>query len=318
MQIPSPGSVKALFETHRADLNLATIDALKLTPIGQGESNLNLLVTVNGLSRFNLRVGLRNLESERTLQVELDALQEALPGIGPNAYLVDFSRTHVDAPLMILDYVAGAEKVEWSVDDLCAYARTLARLHRRRYDSHGDIGKITQDKYSFLYRFDVAVDYWRDNHPALFDIPFVAMILPAVRRFLAGRNHLFTDLSHFSLVHGDAHPQNIIFTDDGIRLIDWEWASIGDPAMDITTLGWDVSTAWQIELSGERLEAYLNAYLAELDDPTLRQRRDCWMVYTMSLDQMYHRTQLDNDPEGRQAFTVERIEGYLTNRFLSL
>jgi hypothetical protein len=35
-------------------------------------------------------------------------------------------------------------------------------------------------------------------------------------------------------------------------------------------LGWDVATAWQMELRGERLDAFLAAYLALEADDTLR------------------------------------------------
>ncbi len=48
-------------------------------------------------------------------------------------------------------------------------------------------------------------------------------------------------------------------------------------------LGWDVATAWQMELRGERLDGFLAAYLALEPDETLRERRDLWMVSTMFL-----------------------------------
>jgi hypothetical protein len=98
--------------------------------------------------------------------------------------------------------------------------------------------------------------------------------------------------------------------------IHWEWAAIGDPAQDIAMLGWDIATAWQMELRGERLDAFLNAYLALQPDDTLHLRRDLWMVVTMFFDQMYHRTQIPSDTTGKQASTVQQLETYLARRFL--
>ncbi len=71
-----------------------------------------------------------------------------------------------------------------------------------------------------------------------------------------------------------------------------------------------------MELTGERLDSFLDTYLALEPDDTLRQRRDLWMVYTMFFDQMYHRTQISTDSTGKQAYTVRQIETYLTDRFL--
>ena len=81
-------------------------------------------------------------------------------------------------------------------------------------------------------------------------------------------------------------------------------------------LGWDVATAWQMELRGERLDGFLAAYLALEPDETFRERRDLWMVSTMFFDQMYHRTQIASDTTGRQTYTVQQIETFLTQRFL--
>ncbi len=95
-----------------------------------------------------------------------------------------------------------------------------------------------------------------------------------------------------------------------------EWATIGDPACDLATVGWDIATAWQFELTGERLDRFLETYLMLEPDDTLRQRRDVWMVYTMFFDQMYHRTQIPSDMTGKQADTVRQIETYLRQRFV--
>ena len=58
-------------------------------------------------------------------------------------------------------------------------------------------------------------------------------------------------------------------------------------------LGWDIATAWQMELTGERLDAFLAAYLALEPDATLHLRRDLWMISTMFFDQLYHPSHAD-------------------------
>jgi aminoglycoside phosphotransferase (APT) family kinase protein len=316
MELPPYATAAAIIQCHRDSLGLKGIDQIETALLGQGEANLNVLVTVNQAQRFNLRIGLREAESERTLQREYDVLQLVPHGIGPRAYVVDLSRTLLNQPYMLLDYLAGELKTSWDMADLEAHAHTLARLHQQTFVQHGVIGQLSDPPYDFLHRFDTGVTYWQIHHPYLLDIPVVQRLLPAIRQLISANADLFARLQRFTLVHGDAHPLNIFFQGDHVAYIDWEWAAIGDPAQDIAMLGWDVPTAWQMELTGERLDGFLAAYLALQPDATLRERRDLWMVSTMFFDQLYHRTQIPSDTTGRQAYTVQQIETYLTQRFL--
>jgi len=316
MDIPPYETVAALIQCHRDSLRLEQVDQVETALLGQGEANLNVLVTVNQSQRFNLRIGLRKAESERTLQREYDLLQLVPAGIGPRTYGLDFSRRKLPQPYMVLDYLAGELKTAWDITDLEAHACTLARLHQQKFAQHGAIGQLSDPPYDFLHRFDTGVTYWQTHHPYLLDIPVVQRLLPAIRQHISDNNELFLDLRRFTLVHGDAHPLNILFDGDHISYIDWEWAAIGDPAEDIAMLGWDVATVWQMALIGERLDGYLAAYLVLEPDDTLRERRDLWMVSTMFFDQLYHRTQIPSDTTGKQAYTVQQIEAYLNNRFL--
>jgi aminoglycoside phosphotransferase (APT) family kinase protein len=217
---------------------------------------------------------------------------------------------------MLLEYTPGELKKAWEIADLQAHARTLARLHQRKFEQHGEIGHLSNDTYDFLYRFDVALDYWRTHHPYLLDIPIVQRLLPPIREYVLQHRDIFLNLRRYAIVHGDAHPLNVLFDGDHVRLIDWEQSAIGDPACDVAVIGWDIATPWQMQLTGERLDIFLDTYLSLEPDETLRQRRDLWMVYTMCFDQMYHRTQIPTDSSGKQAYTVQQIEGYLTSRFL--
>ena len=316
MEPPSLETIAAILQRHRDSLGLEQVDQVETALLGQDEANLNVLVTVNQAQRFNLRIGLRDSESERTLQREYDVLQLVPAGIGPRAYVVDLSRTQLRQPYMLLDYLAGELKTTWEMSDLEAHARTLARLHQQKFAQHGATGHLSDQPYDFLHRFDTGVTYWQTHHPYLLDIPVVQRLLPAIRQFVGANTEPFAHLHRFTLVHGDAHPLNILFQGDRVAYIDWEWAAIGDPAQDIAMLGWDVATAWQLELTGERLDAFLDTYLALQPDDTLHLRRDLWMVSTMFFDQLYHRTQIATDTTGRQAYTVQQIESHLSARFL--
>ena len=68
MELPSLETIAAILQCHRNSLGLAQISQIETALLGQDEANLNVLVTVNQAQRFNLRIGLREAESERMLQ----------------------------------------------------------------------------------------------------------------------------------------------------------------------------------------------------------------------------------------------------------
>ncbi len=212
MHIPSVETVTAIVKRHRGSLDVQQhIDDVEVELIGQGEANLNLLVTVNRSQSFNLRIGLRDTESETTLQREYDILQLVPEGLAPRVYVLDFTRADLNQPYVLLQYLDGAVKRQWSISDLHAHARNLARLHQRKFEQHGAVGNLSAATFDFRYRFEVALDYWQTHHAYLFDIPILQRLIPTIQQFVAANNHLFTDLRRFTIVHGDAHPLNIVF-----------------------------------------------------------------------------------------------------------
>jgi aminoglycoside phosphotransferase (APT) family kinase protein len=140
-------------------------------------------------------------------------------------------------------------------------------------------------------------------------------LLPAIRRFVADHSRLFADLRTFTIVHGDLHPLNILFYDDHLYYIDWQWARVGDPAHDVAMIGWSTANSPGMELTGRRLDAFLDTYLMHDVDPTLRQRRDVWMVYSMFFDYLYFRGGISADSTGKPSSGTREIKAYLTERF---
>lgn len=71
------------------------------------------------------------------------------------------------------------------------------------------------------------------------------------------------------LCHGDFHPQNLVVTDEGIRVIDWVDVTAGHPAADVarSELVLRLATITDSAVTGEKqrqirrfLEAYVDAY----------------------------------------------------------
>lgn len=77
--------------------------------------------------------------------------------------------------------------------------------------------------------------------------------------------------SSFSLIHYDLNPGNIIKRDKGgVLFLDWRQASVGDRAMDISKF------FYKNYLNEEQEKLFLNYYLSEIDDTTLKARIDVY------------------------------------------
>jgi aminoglycoside phosphotransferase (APT) family kinase protein len=316
LELVTPELVLGLLRRHQDALTLSRVGMVGLDLIGRGEANLNLRVRLEEGPDLNLRIGLRGDESVAALHREFSLLRVVPGDVGPRAFVQDSTGADLPYPYLLLEYLAGDISPHWPPASYDAHARTLARLHMQAYDRHGDLDSLTTEPFDMLARFDAACHYWNERTPELFELPFVPRLRAAIRQYIVARRTHFTSLPGFSLVHGDAHWRNILLYEGRARYIDWEWATIGDPACDVAKVGWDVATAWQFALTGEQLEGYLDTYLALRPDPTLRARREVWMVFTMFFDQLYHRTRLGDDRSGQHRLTVQQLERYLTERFL--
>jgi aminoglycoside phosphotransferase (APT) family kinase protein len=298
------------------------IGTLATALLGAGESNLSLRVDVNGQPRFTARLAYRP-EADAHLAHEFADLALLPPGIGPTPLHLDLSRQYVPYPCAILSFVPGDIHVDWPSEDLQTHAATLARLHQQQMPCWGATDDLHNGPFDMHERFRASLTYWRTHHPELFEIAVVERLVPRLDAYFAAHNDLFTALPSFSPVHGDLCVPNILFDRGAVRYIDWEWMEYGDPAMDVAQLGWDIANPpWQLCLVGERLDAFLGAYLAHRPDPVLPERRKVWITYFKFFDHLHFRTraaqQVTAPPATAPQYVaaVERIEQALVAQFL--
>ena len=76
-------------------------------------------------------------------------------------------------------------------------------------------------------------------------------------------------------LHMDVHAGNIIHRDDGLRLIDWEYAGDGDIALELAAVWCDAPTRCQL------LKDY--SRLAQLDERQLRRQIQRWRPWVLML-----------------------------------
>jgi aminoglycoside phosphotransferase (APT) family kinase protein len=317
---PYQDELARLLHAHSAALGIiGPITAVTTSLLGRGESHLSLRVDVNEQQCFTARLAYRP-DWDAQLAREFEYLTLLPSGIGPAPLYLDLSKRYVPYPCAILSFVRGASRSDWSSNDLQVHAATLARLHQAQAPHWGGIGDLRQRPFDMRQHFHAALAYWRTHHPDLFSLDVVARLVPRLDDYVTAHNDLFTALHSFSLVHGDMCVPNILFDNSAVRYIDWEWTEYGDPAVDITQLGWDIANPpWQLCLVQDRLDTFLAAYQAHRPDPTLRPRREVWMAYYKFFDHLHFRTRAAQQQDrSRQQYVaaVERIERALVAQFL--
>lgn len=274
------------------------------TLIGTGESYAAWLVVARELAdlrapegprRVVVRVPHRPGELPRPMSEEFAALVAAPEGLGPRPIHLSAPGDHVAAELggaprgpayMVVEHVPGQVRPPsaWTDDLLAAHARQLARLHEVTFAGHGEVTGTDrlEPRISMVGSGEANWQWWHEHHRELTSAPDVAALWPRVRALFAATEPEFARLEEFSLTHGDAAVPNILVSGGVPRYVDWEWASIGDPARDLAFIGGEVwLDPWYLHLSHSRIESYLTAYVeagGRGDPAALAARGRCWLV----------------------------------------
>lgn len=304
-----------LVSTHGESLGINQYQSGSVRLLGRGESYFNFLVTINSQQQFNLRVWHRNNSDEQVIK-EFKLLQRIESPIAPKVWACDTSMKILPNPYFILEYLEGSEVSELSVSQVSELGRLLASLHQQRADSGQTPEGLEHSPIDFVKLFTNGMGYWKKHESRIFELPVVKKLWPQISSYISNVSHFINERSGSSLVHGDVHKFNILNTNNGLKLIDWEMAHSGDPALDLSKLIWPIETHWQWADASNALQRLIGSYQNNCEDPTMPQRVDAWQVYTMFFDQLYHRTQIDESLDYcPNKFTVEQIEAYLFARF---
>lgn len=218
----------------------ASVTAASVTRLG-GLTNRNYLVRGGARS---VVVRLPGAGTERFIDrwAEVHNTRVAAKaGVGPRV-------VHASAGALVTEHLAGAPltaaQVRTDPDALAACGRLLARVHHVATP--------------FRSRFDAVVEIQR-HRAALDEVP-------------PGTDDLVAEASRVPRArvavpcHNDPWPPNFLAAGEGLRLVDWEYSAMGDPAWDLADLTVEAG------LDAEQRDALLAAYAAGPPGSALRER----------------------------------------------
>ncbi|HEX7734102.1 MAG TPA: aminoglycoside phosphotransferase family protein [Ktedonobacteraceae bacterium] len=314
-----------ILHTHRDVLPLrGSLAEVEITTLGIGESNLMLHIALEGQAPLTMRLAYRADLADRLLPREFRLLQRLPENLGPRAFVLDMSRAVLPYPFAILSFVPGTPLVDCSEEILRIHARKIARLHQDEASTWttGD-GEQSSEPFDLYQRFLRKVAFWRAEEPRIFEEEPRCQLLPRLDAYFRERNHLFTALTCFQLVHHDLCASNILVHEGDVCYIDWEYGCYGDGAVDFAQMAWDMDNPpWHIKLDEWQLNVLFQTYLELRPDPTLIERYKVWCVYIKFFDHLGHRgtalypNAIQSFPGSYYERASQRLLTSLVNQFL--
>jgi aminoglycoside phosphotransferase (APT) family kinase protein len=252
------------------DLSGATV-----TPLAQGEYNLNYLVSAHGAPKLVLRVNVgTQIERQDQIVYEYKALrllQES--GVTPRPYHVDDTRRDFDTGVLFMAYLPG-EPLDYG-RDLDAAASLFARVHQVPVADTGNHLIKEERPLSLIYD---------ECHGLLETYLQSDLADPDIRLYLAGlRQWAAENRSNERYYQSDPWPC-IINTEvnsgnfianrktGSLHLVDWEMPRWGDPSQDLAHFCSPLSTLWKTDyrMSAADKARFINTYTNHLQDAHLR------------------------------------------------
>jgi aminoglycoside phosphotransferase (APT) family kinase protein len=252
------------------DLSCATV-----SPLAQGEYNLNYLVSAPGAPKLVLRVNVgTQIEREDQIYYEYQALrllQES--GVTPRPYYVDDTRQHFDTGALLMAFLPG-EPLDYG-RDLEAAAALFARIHQipvNEADNH----LIREERpLSLIYEecHGLIETYLQSD---LSD-PEIKQYLADLRQWAAEnrfQERYFQTDPWPCIVNTEVNSGNFIANRQtgSLHLVDWEMPRWGDPSQDLAHFCSPLTTLWKTDyrMGGADKARFIDTYASHLRDPHLR------------------------------------------------
>ncbi len=230
--------------------------------IGSGENHTNYKI-----GKYVLRI---SRSKWADLPKEFESLKKLPNGLGPKPI-------YLGKNYLILSYVEGKHVYRWRDKHVKQVAREFKRIHKKKYE-YTTVHKRKTKCINILKLFQEEVKEYKSS---LKD-PYVKIAYNLLKK----RNQQINNVSAFSQVHGDPNIPNILFSKEGAKFIDFEWAKISDPASDIGSLYRIYAVyPWNPKFTDEKLNFFLKEYGNTSRE--FKERVCTWNILHVCLDYLF-------------------------------
>lgn len=246
----------------------------KVTPLAQGEYNLNYLISSDSLRLvFRVNIGTQ-IDRDDQILYEYKALELlSRSGVTPSPYLVDDTRQFFERGILIMEYLPG-ESLDYQ-RDLPDAAGLFAVIHQV---------EVPEDK-NHLIREDAPLTLIYEECAGLLQQYFDSdLAQPDIREYLEDlknwadaarvKEFYYQQDPWHCIVNTEVNSGNFIVNrqQGSIHLVDWEMPRWGDPSQDLCHFCSPLTTLWKTSwrMTDEEKRGFLKTYSRHLRDPHLR------------------------------------------------
>jgi Ser/Thr protein kinase RdoA (MazF antagonist) len=223
----------------------------------------------------------------------------------PRALYMDVSRTRLAQGFRIESYCPGEHPQAFSPELMSSLAVALASVHGQPLPVGASNGAGDHSWRQVVTWLERQID----DYPSL--RPLIKRCLHFVRR----NGPASPPPPRLAITHNDLHLENMQIGDDGLTLVDWEHASVADPAQDIAALFWfEVLLRGDQPLPDDLRAQFLDEYVSVTGDSSVGDRvrlHEPLVVLTHLMSWCSQRAALPTLPphlQERMAEVEERLE----------
>lgn len=248
-------------------------------PLLGGENHRQFRVSFDNHADVVVRINNLATEADRSRALIEARFLQNTRDIGPRLFGFDDNKTWFDEPTLCLEYIEGDTRTyaHYSSEHAQALGELAATVHDAPTDSFANkyltVGEYAEDMFD------------TDRFTYAHAIPHIAELIEH------SGDELTTQVQKHSaplfsppysevplrVIHGDPSPENVIWNGMSPRLIDWEYARLGDAAEEVA-----IMLIVDDELPSELHHAFFTGYakVHEPDDAFLA-RVEMWKIYKL-------------------------------------
>jgi sucrose phosphatase-like protein len=289
---------------------IGKLEKIIAKPIGTGLHNHNFRVDIYGTNKKRKRVILRIPASSEHIANKIPEFEfEKLKLLGesgiapqPIAFLKD---TPIGQYVIIMECFIGEHKDFQTLTDeeIATFARTIAVLHDKMPSSSYSLGMglpptKTGNHTEYIKTItenDILHPYSRvKSCLSNADQNLITMAIEKLSKLLASRKEIFNGET-YSLLHGDLNPGNVLWTPDGVRLVDWEDSYYGDRANEVAYI-------FAINNVSEHFaNIFLQEYGKNSTDAVLGKRLPIYLLFNKLFDVVWAAGKLTDAKNGQDS-----------------
>ena len=246
----------------------------KVSPLAQGEYNLNYLISSDSLQLvFRVNIGTQIDRDDQILYEyrSLDLLKQC--GVTPRPHFVDDTRQFFDRGILIMDYLPG-ETLDYD-RDLPDAAALFATVHQ--VDVPAEKNHLIREDAPLSLIFQECAGLLRQYFDSDLADPDIRAYLTDLLNWAdtaRAKEAYYQQDPWPCIVNTEVNSGNFIVNRNRktIHLVDWEMPRWGDPSQDLSHFCSPLTTLWKTDwrMSPEIKRGFLKTYSQHIKDPHLR------------------------------------------------